>query len=138
MNCYKFNDLHVGLKESFGSIIGVSKMDKFLDISNDCSPLHLDSEFARERGFDDRVVYGMLTASFYSTLIGVYLPGKFCILHELDAQFSRPVYIDDVLLISGRVASINKVHRQVTIKATILNQNDKKVSKATIKIGVLE
>ncbi len=138
MNTYKFSDIEVGLEESFEVKIDASKMDKFLDISNDINPLHIDSDYAKEKGFSNRVVYGLLTSSFYSTLVGVYLPGKYCILQGIDIQFSKPVYIDDTLKISGKVSYINEAYRRIEIKAIITNQENKKVSKATIKVGVID
>lgn len=138
MNYYKFSDINIGLEESFEVKIDASKMDKFLDISHDVNPLHIDSDYAKEKGFSNRVVYGLLTSSFYSTLVGVYLPGKYCILQGIDIQFSNPVYIDDTLKISGKVSYINKAYRRIEIKATITNQDNKKVSKATIKVGVID
>ena len=138
MNTYKFSDIEVGLEESFEVKIDASKMDKFLDISNDINPLHIDSDYAKEKGFSNRVVYGLLTSSFYSTLVGVYLPGKYCILQGIDIQFSKPVYIDATLKISGKVSYINEAYRRIEIKAIITNQENKKVSKATIKVGVID
>jgi len=113
-------------------------MDKFLDISNDINPLHVDSNYAKKKGFPGRVVYGLLTSSFYSTLVGVHLPGKHCILQGIDIQFSKPVYIGDTLKISGKVSYINEAYKQIEIRAFITNQNNEKVSKATIKTGVLD
>ena len=138
MNEYKFLDIVVGLEESFEVKIDASKMDKFLDISNDITPLHIDSNYAKEKGFSYRVVYGLLTSSFYSTLVGVYLPGKYCILQGADIQFSKPVYIGDTLKISGKVSYTNEAYKQIEIKAFITNQNNEKVSKATIKAGVMD
>jgi 3-hydroxybutyryl-CoA dehydratase len=138
MNEYKFEDIKIGLLESFNTKINSSMMDKFLDISNDINPLHIDKDYAKTKGFPDRVVYGLLTSSFYSTLVGVYLPGKYCILQGIDIQFSKPVYIDDELKISGKVSYINEAYKQIEIKATIVNQENKKVSKATIKVGVMD
>jgi len=138
MNKYKFLDIVVGLKESFEVKIDVSKMDKFLDISSDINPLHIDSNYAKKKGFSNRVVYGLLTSSFYSTLVGVYLPGKYCILQGVDIKFSKPVYIGDTLKISGKVSYINEAFKQIEIKAFITNQNNEKVSKATIKTGILD
>ena len=138
MNTYKFSDIEVGLEESFEVTIDVSKMDKFLDISNDINPLHIDSYYAKEKGFSNRVVYGLLTSSFYSTLVGVYLPGKYCILQGIDIQFSKPVYIDDTLKIFGKVSYINEAYKRIEIKAIITNQENKKVSKATIKVGLID
>ena len=138
MNEYKFSDIEIGLGESFEVKIDASKMDKFLDISNDINPLHVDSNYAKKKGFPNRVVYGLLTSSFYSTLVGVYLPGKYCILQGIDIQFSKPVYIGDALKISGKVIYINEAYKQIEIKAFITNQNNESVSKSTIYTGVLD
>jgi 3-hydroxybutyryl-CoA dehydratase len=138
MNEYKFSDIKIGLTESFNVEIDFSKLEKFLDISNDTNPLHIDRKYAKEKGFEDRVVHGLLTASFYSTLVGVYLPGMSCILQGIDIEFSSPVYVGDALIISGKVSYINEAYKQIEIKATIVNQNKKKVSKATIKTGFVD
>ena len=138
MNSYKFDDISVGLEEHFSVKVDADKLDKFLEISGDTNPLHTDSKYSKSKGFVDRVAYGMLTSSFYSTLVGVYLPGKYCILQGIDIQFSKPVYIEDKLKISGKVTYINEAYKQLEIKAFITNQNNEKVSKATIKTGVLD
>ena len=138
MNSYKFVDINVGLEESFSVRVSSEKLDKFLKISGDINPLHTDAEYSKSKGFSDRVVYGMLTSSFFSTLVGVYLPGKYCILQGVDIQFSTPVYIDDILTITGKVSYINEAYKQLEIKAVIINQDNKKVSKATIKVGVMD
>ena len=137
MNSYKFEDISIGLEEHFSVKVDTDKLDKFLEISGDTNPLHTDSKYSKSKGFIDRVAYGMLTSSFYSTLVGVYLPGKYCILQGIDIQFSKPVYIGDTLKISGKVTYINEAYKQIEIKAIVKNQDDKKVSKATIKAGVM-
>jgi 3-hydroxybutyryl-CoA dehydratase len=138
MNSYKFVDINVGLEESFSVRVESEKLDKFLKISGDINPLHTDTEYSKSKGFSDRVVYGMLTSSFFSTLVGVYLPGKYCILQGIDIQFSKPVYIDDILTITGKVSYINEAYKQIEIKAVVINQDNEKVSKATIKVGVMD
>jgi 3-hydroxybutyryl-CoA dehydratase len=137
MNEYRFSDIKIGLEEFFQVKIDASKMDKFLDISGDINPLHMDGDYAKEKGFSNRVVYGLLTASFYSTLVGVYLPGKYCVLQGIDIQFSKPVYIGDTLKVAGTVSYMNEAYKQIEIKAIITNEKHIKVSKATIKIGVI-
>lgn len=137
MNSYKFDDLHVGLTESFSVTITEEMMNSFLSISGDINPLHNDIDYARFKGFENRVVYGLLTSSFYSTLVGVHLPGKYCILQGLDIQFNKPVFINDKLKIEGKISYINTAYKQIEIKAVVTNQNNKKVSKALIKVGLL-
>jgi 3-hydroxybutyryl-CoA dehydratase len=80
----------------------------------------------------------MLTASLYSTLAGMYLPGEKCILKSVEAYFKNPVYVGDTLKVSGIVKEKDDRFRQATVKAKIINQNGKTVSKATILVGFYE
>lgn len=78
----------------------------------------------------------MCTASFYSTLVGVYLPGKKCLFHECNIQWIRPVYIEDELTICGKVAEIDLRFRRIIIKSYIENQHGEKVSRAKLAVGL--
>lgn len=136
MNYYTFEDLEVGMKESFTVTVTAEMMEAFRNLSGDVNPLHCDESYAVSAGFPGRVVYGMLTASFYSTMAGVYLPGESAILQGVDSKFRSPVYIGDTLTVTGKVAEKNDTFRMITVKAEITNQDGKKVSKATIQVGV--
>jgi 3-hydroxybutyryl-CoA dehydratase len=136
VNNFSFSDISVGLEKSFVANIDEAKMNSFLVITGDNNPLHVNAEFAKERGFLDKVCYGMLTSSFYSTLVGVYLPGRHAILHGIDIQFMKPVYSGDTLTIIGKVSYMNEAYKQIEVKAQILNQHSIKISKALIKIGI--
>jgi len=136
VNSYQFADITIGLEVAFEVQITEEIVDSFMRITRDISPLHLDEEYAKGLGLDGRVVYGMLTSSFYSTLVGVYLPGEFAMLHGIDIQFSKPVYIGEKLKVVGKVSYMNAAYKQIELKAHIINESLKKISKATIKIGV--
>ena len=115
-----------------------TRMDLFRKLSGDENPMHVDDQYATERGFPGRLVYGMLTSSFYSTLVGVYLPGRYCLLHEISIKFTKPVSIGDVLTVSGRVAGKFDAYQILEIKARIMNQHSQTVSRAVVKVGVLD
>ncbi|KSV58818.1 MaoC/PaaZ C-terminal domain-containing protein [Acetivibrio ethanolgignens] len=136
MNDYRYEEIEIGTEEKFEVIITKEMMEKFKDITGDVNPLHCDKEFAALQGYPSEVVYGMLTASFYSTLGGVYLPGKYCLIHSIEVKFSSPVYIGDRLLIEGKVTEKNDIFQFLTIKVTIRNQHGKKVSRGIMKAGV--
>lgn len=89
-------------------------------------------------GYKDKLVYGMCTASFYSTLVGVYLPGEKCLFRKCDVEWPNPVYIGDTLTIHGEVKEKDERTNTIVIKAYIKNQDGKKVSRATLTVGVLE
>ncbi len=138
MNEYKFSDLAVDKQEMFTRVISSEMMDKFLSISGDSNPLHQDQKYAQERGFKDRVVYGLLTSSFYSTLVGVYLPGKYALLQGLKKiNFTKPVFIGDELTVYGKVSYVNEAFKVIEIKAWIENQDRETVSNSVISVGLL-
>lgn len=136
MNSYRLTDIHCGLSHSFQVTITTEMLDIFSKLSGDCNPLHTDPGFARLQGFPDRVAFGMLTASFYSTLVGMYLPGKYALFHGADIAFTAPVFPQDILTVSGEVVSIHEVYRQIELKASIKNQKGEKVSRAKIRTGI--
>lgn len=136
-NAYQWQDLQIGLQHAFQATITEEMMEHFSMDSGDCNPLHVDTTFAVSHGYKDRVVYGLLTASFYSTLVGVYLPGRFALLHGIDISFPKPVFIGDTLTISGQVTYLNDVCKQVHLSASIVTVAEVVVSKAKIKVGVL-
>ena len=138
MNTYKFEDLDIGLSESFEHTVSAEDMRRFLETTEDINPLHNDKEYAVEHGFADRVVYGMLSASLISTLGGVYLPGKYCLIQQVEIKFASPVFIGDRLTVTGKVKELNESVRQAVISVEIKNQSGKKVVRGTLKVGFLE
>lgn len=137
MNEYLFEDLAVGIEEHFDVVITEEMFERFYEISCDCNPLHRDKSFAEGQGFPDRVVYGLLTASFISKLGGVYLPGKFCFIQAVEAQFVKPVFVGDTLTVSGTVKAIHESVKQAEIKVIIKNQKGEKVLRGNLKVGFL-
>ena len=138
MNEYKISDISVGMKESFSVTITELMMQSFLEITSDVNPLHVDKQFAMDRGFDNRVVYGMLTASMISTLGGCYLPGKYCLIQGVDIKFSKPVFVGDTLEVLGEVVKVDYDLRYLEIKVTMKNQNEQKVLRGLLKAGVID
>lgn len=136
MNSYTLETLSVGTTQTFTTEITAEKMELFYQLTADNSPIHMDEAYAKERGFAGRVVYGMLGGSLFSTLAGVYLPGEHCLLHSVECKFVKPVFIGDVLTVTGVVSEINEVFGEITVKATITNQNGQKVTRGVIKAGV--
>jgi 3-hydroxybutyryl-CoA dehydratase len=138
LNSYVFEDLKIGFNASFDVEVIKEMVDGFVTLSGDNNPLHTDIDYAKKHEYPDVVVHGMLTSSFYSRLVGLYLPGKYCILQEIKTSFISPVHIGDTLTVYGEIDYINYAMRQVEIKANILGYDGKKVSRARIKVGVLD
>lgn len=138
MNHYSINDLTIGHRESFTTEITSDMFDKFREITGDINPLHNNEDFAKDLGRKGRVAFGMLTASFLSTLAGVYLPGERSLIHSVETKFTKPVYIGDVLNVSGEVLEINDTVNQIVLRVEIKNQNEEKVLRGKMKVGFLD
>ncbi len=127
------------MEESFSVEITEETMNKFLEITGDSNPLHNNLTYAKSKGYEEKVVYGMLTSSFLSTLAGVYLPGKYSLIHSVEVIFKKPVFISDSpLTVKGKVTEINDNFKQITINVSIFNKNQEKVLRGIMKVGVLD
>ena len=138
MNKYRFDEIQIGLTESFEVNITEEQLAAFGQITGDYNPLHSSEEFAREKGFPGKVAYGMLTASFLSTLAGVYLPGEDSLIHSIEIKFTKPVLVGDVLLITGEVKEKNEHFPVFSMNVTLRNQKGEKVLRGTMKVGVID
>ena len=137
MNNYKFDELTVGMTESFKVLITEEMLEAFKGITGDVNPLHNDEEFAKAKGHPGRVAYGMLTASFLSTLAGVYIPGERSLIQQVETKFAKPVYIGDELTVTGEITELVESVQRLELKVTITNQDGKKVLRGTMGILVV-
>lgn len=137
VNSYSYDEIHLGMQATFSKVVTQEYVDAFREQTGDINPLHRDVEFAKSKGYDNIVAFGMLTASYLSTLAGVYLPGERSIIHSVEMKFLKPVYINDTLTVKGTVKEKNDLFRFIVVGAEITNQHGQKVSKAKINIGVI-
>lgn len=139
MNEYQFSEIQIGDKESFAFEIDKTKMELFRQISGDENPLHTDLAFAKEKGFTENVVYGQLTAAALSTLAGMYLPGKLSIIHKIETNFLKPVFLSRCpLIVTGIVKDKDERFKTISLKFEIFDTNNVKVCKGEMRIGFLE
>ena len=142
MNRYTLEELSVGMKASFERTITAEMEEAFRCISGDENPLHQNDEFAREvsKGkFVSHVSFGMLTASLYSTIAGVYLPGENSLIHSFEEiSFLKPVYVGDRLTVEGEITDMIRDLNLIRLSVKIKNQNGKTVSRAKMKVLVMK
>ncbi len=138
MNEYTFEDICIGLKQSFTKIISEEDMVAFSNISKDTNPQHNNDQFAKSKGFKGKIVFGMLTASTLSTLAGVYLPGKNSLILSVETNFLMPCYVNDVLTITGEVIDKKEFGNLIKVKVVIENQERKQILRGTMLIKVQE
>ena len=138
MNEYKYEEIYKGQIEEFTFDITEEKMKQFYSISGDSNPLHTDENYAKSKGYNEVVVYGLLTTSALSTLAGVYLPGKYSLIHSVEINYAKPVFISSSpLKIKGEVVDKDDRFSRITVKVNIFDKNGEKVCRGLMQIGVL-
>ena len=142
MNEYTIEEIQVCMSASFKKLITKEMEDSFRVITGDENPLHKEDDFALEisgGNFKGHAAFGMLTASFYSTVAGMYLPGKYSLIHSFDEiSFMKPVFVGDELTVNAEVIDKDEALKMIRLKIIIKNQDNKKVSRAKMKVLVMK
>ena len=123
LNDYSYDDIFIGQKESFMIKITESMVQTFGNFSGDLNPLHMDTKFAKSSSFKKRIVHGMLLSTFFSQLVGMYLPGKNALYFSQTLNFRSPCYIDDEIEVVGEVIEKSDSTQIITLSTTIFNKS---------------
>lgn len=137
MNHYSYEEIVEGQKEFFTVTVTEEMLDSFEEITGDHNPLHRNCAYAQKKGYKEKVAYGMLTASFLSTLAGELLPGERSLIHKMEIEFPKPVYVGDTLCVEGMVKEKNDVFNTLELKVIIKNQEGIKVLRGKMRVQVL-
>ena len=118
---YRYDEIDIGSVHSFTRTITHDDVLKFAELSGDLNPLHLSEVFGRSSQFGNNVVHGMLIASLFSTLLGMYYLGQ-------TLQFKMPLFYEETVKVKGTV--VNKVDALniLTMKTEIFRDKDLIVS----------
>ena len=135
---YKFDEIILGTKTKFTVEINISIINEFAKISGDNNPLHNYEYYASKTQFGKRVCHGMLLASFFSRLIGMYMPGKNALYFSQTLNFQTPCFVGDKVTIEGEVIDKSQSTRIVTIKTIAYNQANKCLVDGIAKVIVRE
>ncbi len=110
-----FEDLSVGMTETYAKTVKSSDVVGFAEITGDRNPIHLSEHFAAKTPFKGRIAHGLYTASLLSALIGTRLPGPGAIYVSQTLRFLAPVKIGDTVEAIVEVAELNKQRRRVKL-----------------------
>ena len=133
----RFTDLCAGQKACLKKTVTQADLEHFIAITGDTNPLHVDEAFAEKTFFGQRIAHGMLSASLFSTLVGMHIPGTGAIYKSQTLEFLRPVHIGDTLCAWFEIISVDPDAEEVTINSWIDNQNGEKVIQGRTVTGLL-
>ncbi len=123
----EFSSFVVGEAVTFSKTITEADILLFAAVSGDTYPLHVDAEYAKASRFGQRVAHGMLSASLFSTVVGLMLGTPGGVYVEQTLAFKRPVFIGDTLTARAELVAIDAGKRRLNCATTIVNQHGKTV-----------
>jgi 3-hydroxybutyryl-CoA dehydratase len=133
----RIEDFEVGQTASFTKTFTDEDVRRFVEITGDTNPLHVDDQYAASTRFGRRILHGMLSASIFSTMVGMRLPGTGAIYRAQTIRFRKPAYVDDTLTAHFVVRSIDRVRHRLEIDAWIENQDGERIIEGSCEVGLL-
>jgi len=133
----RIEDFEAGQEASFTKTFTDEDVERFVAITGDTNPLHVDDAFAAKTRFGRRVVHGMLAASIFSTMVGMRLPGTGAIYRAQTLRFLLPVYVGDTVTARFVVRSVDRARHRLEIDGWIENQAGERVIEGTCEAGLL-
>lgn len=133
MQSLYFEDLSVGMKETYAKHVSSSDVVGFAEISGDRNPIHLSEHFAAKTPFGGRIAHGLYTASLISAVIGTRLPGPGAIYISQTLRFLAPVRIGDTVEASVEVKELTergrraKLHCSCRVGETVVLEGEAEV-----------
>ncbi|MCL2367549.1 MAG: MaoC family dehydratase [Oscillospiraceae bacterium] len=122
MSGYGIDEFFIGMNKSVSKTISESDIYTYAGIIGDINPVHVNEEYAKTTRFGGRIAHGMLSASFFSTIVGMCIPGADAIYLGQTCKFLLPVKIGDTITARGEVTKIVPEKRIAYLHTTIVNQ----------------
>lgn len=132
-----FEDFNVGDRASLKHRITAEDVDRFVELTGDDNPLHVDPDYAEQTPMKGVVTHGMLSASFISTIIGKHLPGPGALWVSQALEFLAPVRLNDELDVRAEITAMHARDRLLDLNVSISNQRGKEVLTGTCQVKVL-
>ena len=124
---YSFDEIEIGMQKSFKIFISEDRLNDFAKLSGDDNPLHMNEEYASSTSFKKRVCSGMFLSSFFSTLVGMYLPGKHALHISQSLNFVNPCFIGEMITVEGKVIDKSPATKIIKLETTITNESGKRI-----------
>jgi len=132
-----FEDLAIGQTASLKKTISQTDLDHFIAITGDVNPLHVDDSFAAQTFLGQRIAHGMLSASLFSTLVGMHLPGVGAIYKSQTLEFLHPVFLGDTVTAWFEITAIDITSEDICMKSWVENQEGKTVIQGHTTVTLL-
>lgn len=103
----------------FAVSVEAQDVAEFARLSGDQNPLHVDAAYARTTAFGQPLVPGALLIGLLSRVLGMYIPGRRCVLLSVRANFPKPLFYPARVQVSGELAHFDERRKAGAVRVTI-------------------
>ena len=107
-NRFLINDI----KKNMQVVMSKKMTKKFFNSSitylNESAPIHKTDLWAKRLGFKGKIFPGLAVTGVFSKIIGMYLPGKNCVIVDINFTFKKPTFENDLLVYKCKVKKVIK------------------------------
>ncbi len=128
------SEMNIGDFAEFTKTVSETDVYQFAGVTGDFNPAHINTEYAKNTFFKERIAHGMLSAGFISAILGTKLPGPGTIYLKQELSFLAPVKIGDTVTARVEVEEIFVDKNKVIFKTFCKNQEGVNIldGKATV------
>ncbi len=102
-------------------------MQRFLEMSGDSNPIHVDGDYAAAHGFHGIVAYGNILGLMISHVVGMKLPTAEVVILSESLEFRKPSYVGTEIRLEATVANIHEAVGAVVLRLAFLSPTGEKV-----------
>lgn len=121
---YTFEDISDNDKCVRTVVFDKARVDAFIELTDDRALVHVDEVHARKMGYPKVIAHGLLVASNYSRMLGMFLPGPNSVIQSIRLDMLQPVFLGDI--VRFEVIVVRKVESVKAVKLSLaaFNQHD--------------
>lgn len=132
----KFSQIKIGSEYSFSRSFSRNDILSFARLTGDFNPIHINPQHGQSI-YKQNIIHGMLVGSLFSTLVGMYCPGKNCLYLSQEIEFIKPIYPNQEFCVKGTVTNKVETLKMLWIKTEVLIDGIV-IIKGQAKVKVLE
>lgn len=122
-----FDEINIGDSATLTRTLTKQDIQLFAMVTGDMNPAHLDEAYAKTDIFHQIVGHGMWTASMFSVLLGMQLPGPGTLYLNQTLKFLKPVHLGDIITASVKALKKDDAHKHITFRTLCTNENGEHV-----------
>jgi phosphate acetyltransferase len=122
-----YDEINIGDSATLTRTLTKQDIQLFATVTGDMNPVYLDESYAKTDVFHQIVGHGMWSASMFSVLLGMQLPGAGTVYLDQTLKFLKAVHLGDTITASVKVLKKDDQHKHITFETLCANSKGEHV-----------